>query len=89
MVSRVGGLFLEILMRLEIEMKEKNSVFDTVCAHDFNQFIDEQNNIQKRKIAFSLLKNPSQIKHIIRLVKNHRFAAKHLSGYLFLLFGKR
>ncbi|KAK9064922.1 hypothetical protein SSX86_016305 [Deinandra increscens subsp. villosa] len=36
-----GGLFLGISMLLEIQVKEKNSCFDTVCARDFNDFLDE------------------------------------------------
>jgi adenosylhomocysteine nucleosidase len=56
---------------------------------DFNQFIDDKNNLMINKILLSLLTRPSQIKFFLQLMKTSRFAAKHLSGFLYLLFGKR
>lgn len=56
---------------------------------DFNEFIDDKNNLMINKILLSILSHPSRIKSLFQILKTSRFAAKHLSGFLFLLFGKR
>jgi nucleoside phosphorylase len=56
---------------------------------DFNLFTDDKNNIQKSKIIYYLLLHPLKIVLFLNLMKKTKAAANHLSGFLYLLFGKK
>ena len=56
---------------------------------DFNQYLDDNNNIQYRKILLSLIIHPSRISALFHMMKQNRFATKRLSRFLFQLFGNR